>query len=222
MGAMPPLHVRCIGVMHMALALGLWSAQRRLDAAAARLPLLLISIWGAAAVAAALLANRAATGQAWLACMAVAGAGAACLLARNDDMAAPAERQNRAWAGLALGAGTLGVALLLAPAMAAALWPWHMAAAQAAAYAAPLLGFGAMAWAAARERRRYVREPALLAWLAMVLGLLAVSLRHAGLFAVARPATWVWFGTLVTVLIWATAQQGWFARAWRGQSTWLP
>lgn len=207
-GELPALHARCIGVLHLALACGLWSALRRLDEAAARMPLLWVSAWGAAAVATALLANQSATGQVWLACMVLAAACAAWMLIHDDGLHAPAERLDVAWAALALGTGAAGVALLLWPDWAAARWPWRMAPAQATAYGAPLLGVATMAWEAARERRRYARQPALHACLALAAGLLCASLLHHELFVATRAATWVWFGVLTTVAAWAAMPQG--------------
>lgn len=214
-GEMPLLHARCIGVLHLALACGLWSARRRLDAAAARLPLLLVSTWGAAAFAAALVAPQSDAGKAWLAGMGLAAAGAMWLLVHAEALTAPAERPDVAWAALAFCAGAIGTALLLLPAMVAAHWPWRMDAAHAAAYGAPLLGIGAMAAAAARERRRYAREPAMHACLALSAGLLAASLLHRELFGATRIVTWLWFGLLVAVAAWAAAHQGWIQRAMR-------
>lgn len=207
-GELPPLHARCVGVLHLALACGLWSALRRLDVAAARLPLLLLSAWGTAAWAAALFAHPVFTGQAWLACMAMAVAGAVWVLIGDDSLQAPAERVDAAWAALAVSAGGAGTALLLLPDVAAAQWPWRMAPAQAAAYGAPLLGLATMAWAAARERRRYAREPALQACLALSVGLLCASLLHHELFAATRTTTWVWFAVWAAVAAWAATRQG--------------
>jgi hypothetical protein len=218
-GLLPPLHARCVGVMHLALAVSLWSARRRVDAAAARLPLLLLVTWGGASVLAALVAQRAAPGQFWLAGMGLAAAGAAWLRLGDAEVNAPAERAGRAWVILAAVAGALAAALLLTPERAAVYWPWRMAPVQAAAYGAPLLGFAAMAWAAARERRRYVREPAVQAWLTLALGILAESLLHRPLFDLARAATWLWFAAFAAVLAWAVTQQDrwpWHgARRWR-------
>jgi hypothetical protein len=204
-GELPPLHARCIGIVHLALACGLWSAWRRLDAAAARLPLLLLSTWGAAAVATALITEPTGTGRAWLVCMAVATGCAVWLLLHDEAVSAPAERLDVAWASLAVGAAALGAAQLLWPGVAAAFWPWPMEAAHAAAYGAPLLGFATMAWAAARERRRYAREPAVHACLALATGLLAASLLHRALFSATRIGSWVWFGLLISLAGWAAA-----------------
>lgn len=211
-GALPALHTRCIAVLHLALACGLWSALRRLDEAAARMPLLWVSGWGAAAAAAVVatapLADQSLSGQVWLACMVLAAAGAVWLLINDDGIQAPAERLDLAWAALALGAGGAGAALLLWPDWSAAQWPWRMAPGQAAGYGAPLLGLATMAWEAARERRRYARQPALHACLALAAGLLYASLLHHELFVAARAATWLWFGVLTTVAAWAAARLG--------------
>lgn len=214
-GEMPALHARCVGVVHLALACGLWSARRRLDAAAARMPLLLVSAWGTAALAAVLIAHPSLAGKVWLACMVLATGCALWLLVGDEDVIAPAERLDVGWAALALAAGAIGTALLLLPDMAAASWPWRMHPAHAAAYGAPLLGVGAMAWAAARERRRYAREPAMHTCLALASGLLAASLLHRELFAATRVVTWLWFGLLLAVAAWAAAQQGWLQRGSR-------
>lgn len=172
------------------------------------MPLLLISGWGGASLASALESGQTGTGRAWLACTALAVAGAAWLLAGIEDPDAPAERLGWVWCALGLGAGTAGTVLLLAPELAAGHWPWRMAQAQAAAYGAPLIGLGVMACAAARERRRYVREPAMHAWLALALGILAASVLHLELFTPARIATWVWFGSLSAVATWVAVQPG--------------
>jgi hypothetical protein len=218
-GELPALHARCLGVLHLALACGLWSARRRLDEAAARLPLLLLGTWSASAIAAALIADQTPAGMAWLGCMALTACGAVGLLVSDESIAAPAERLDLSWAALGLGAGALGAALLLLPELAARHWPWRMAASQAAAYGAPLLGFGTMAWAAARERRRYAREPALQAWLALSAGFMAASLLHHELFAAARTATWVWFGLLAAVAAWAAARPSGLSRVSRWRLT---
>ncbi|MDT7838188.1 hypothetical protein [Aquabacterium sp. OR-4] len=207
-GELPALHARCVGVLHLALASGLWSALRLLDEAAARLPLLLLSTWGAAAVAAALMGPPSGAGRAWLVCLALAAAGAVWLLASDEAVLAPAERLALGWAALGLGAGALGATLLLLPDLAASQWPWRMNPTQASAYGPPLLGFGIAACAAARERRRYARAPAMQAWLALSAGLLLVSLLHLELFAAQRSATWIWFGLLAVIATWAVAHQG--------------
>jgi hypothetical protein len=206
-GELPALHARCIGVLHLALACGLWSALRRIDEAAARMPLLWISVWGATAVATAPLASQSFAGQVWLTCMVLAAGCAVWVLLNDDGLHAPAERLDVAWAALALGTGAAGAALLLWPDWVAAQWPWRMAHTQAAAYGAPLLGIAAMAWEAARERRRYARQPALHACLALTAGLLGASMLHYELFVATRTATWVWFGVLITVAAWAAAPQ---------------
>jgi hypothetical protein len=97
--------------------------------------------------------------------------------------------------------------------MAVAHWPWRMDVAHAAAHGAPLLGIGAMAWAAARERRRYAREPAMHVCLSLSSGLLAASLLHHDLFSATRIVTWLWFGLLIAVAAWAAAHQDWIQRA---------
>lgn len=211
-GPLAPLHARCIGAMHLALALGLWAASRRVDEAAARLPLWWTLTWAAAAVLAALLSWSVAPGPAglaWLVGMALAAGGAGWLLKRQaDGLAAPAEHLHRGWLTLAVAAGTLAMALLLAPGPLAPHWPWPLQPVQAAVYGAPLLGLAAMAWAAARERRLYVREPASRACLALAAGLLLASLAHGRLFDSGRAVTWAWFAAWTLVLAWAATPVG--------------
>lgn len=211
-GPLAPLHARCIGAVHLALACGLWSARRRLDPAAAMPLLRLLACWGGVCALAWLAAGHPPTGWAW---PAVAGTGttAAAVLVVRDAVAhaaqhAPAERADPGWAALALVATALGAALLLVPGWIAVRWPWRMGPPQAAAWGAPLLGFAAAAWTAARERRCYVREPVLHAWLTLALGVLAASALHRRLLDPARGVTWVWFGTLLAVAGWGVAQVG--------------
>jgi hypothetical protein len=205
-GTLPPLHARCIAAMHVALAVALWSARRRIDEAAARIPLALTATWGGAAVLAALAQGQAAAAPPWLAAAGATAAGAAWLGLYRAEEAVRAERADRGWIAVAAVGGVVAVLLLFAPAWTAARWPWRMGAAQAGLYGSPLLAFAAAAWLAAVERRRYVREPALHAWLALALGVLAASFVHRPLFDAARALTWVWFGAFGAVAAWAAAR----------------
>ena len=88
----------------------------------------------------------------------------------------------------------LALALLLAPAGMAARWPWKITPLLAQIYSAPFLSYGLGSLYAAGQRDRAALTIVLPATLVFTAGVLAASLRHAGLFAPDRAATWLWFG----------------------------
>jgi hypothetical protein len=191
--ALPPLHARCIGLMHLALALELTEARRQLDPAAARIPLASALAWSLATLAAFWPSRGQPAALAWLATACAVGGGAAALLWSGRGDAAPAQHADLAWLALAALALLLAASVLLAPAATAARWPWRTSAAQVAAYAPPFMAFGVAAALLAHERRRYARRPAVLALLTLGIGVVAASVAHHTAFEPARWATWVWF-----------------------------
>jgi hypothetical protein len=200
---LPPLHARCVGVMHLALALQLMAALRPLDPHALRIPVGAVAAWGAASVAGALLqpgpSGLGGTAMVWLVGWLAVAVAAMALLLRPTGINAPAERPSRAWQGVALAAAFTALVLLVWPGLAVAVWPWKLTPVLAAAYAGPFLAFGVAAWAVARERRRYVQRPAQQSLAALGVGVLAACLLHRALFDFQRPAAWIWFATFIAV-----------------------
>lgn len=194
---LPPLHARCVGVMHLALALQWLAALRPLDPHTLRMPMLASAGWGLAGAAGLLLqAGPGGLGRlaaAWVATWLLLAGAALALLSRPTGIRAVAERPGRAWYGVALAATATSVLLLARPAQAVAVWPWTLTPALAAGYAGPFLAFGVMAWCVARERRQYVRRPAQQSLALLGAGVLASGLLHWTLFDFHRPAAWVWF-----------------------------
>ena len=200
---MPALHARCVGVMHLALALQLMVALRPLDPHALRIPMAAVAAWCAASTAGVLLqpgpSGLGATAAAWVAGWLALAVVAAALLRRPTGVNAPAERPARAWQGVALAAVAAVVVLLGWPELAVAVWPWKLTPALAAAYAGPFFAFGVAAWGVARERRRYVQRPAQQSLAALGLGVLLACLLHRAVFDFQRPAAWIWFAAFAAV-----------------------
>jgi hypothetical protein len=90
--------------------------------------------------------------------------------------------------------GVPGLVLLLAPAVAADLWPWTLTDVLARVYACFLLGFALGALLAARECRTTAVRPFAIASAALALFVLIGSARHLDLFEHGL-REWVWFGT---------------------------
>jgi len=210
-GPLPPLHTRCLASLHLALACGLWSARRQIDPPAARLPLLVATLWGGLALLNTLARGVPGSGRVWLLAAATAALGAGWLHLQSGDGAPPSERPLLGWSVVGSVAGLVALPLLLRPDWAATVWPWRMPVALAPAYGAPLLAFAVGAFAASRERRAYAREPMRLAWLALAAGFLGASAFHHALFDPARAASWIWFGALAAIAGWLL----WWRSAWK-------
>jgi hypothetical protein len=207
-GVWPPLHARCIGVMLVSLAVALASAQRALDPAALRMPLVVVAGWALSSAVPAL----AGSGAPWAWALVGAG-GAGLLFARIDsDPPAPAQHPDRAWLAVALLALLAGLGLLAAASHAATHWPWRLSAAQVAQYGPLFLAWGLGAWMVSRERRRYVRAPVLWGLLAWCGGVLSVSAWHVGAFRWSQPLAWFWFAGFAALGL-LSAQRLW--PAWR-------
>lgn len=104
-----------------------------------------------------------------------------------------------AWAGSAfraLGAVLvlLALAMLLAPQRVVAVWPWTITPLLVQIYAAPFLGYGLAGQMLARQRTWTEVRLVVGGLFVFVSAVLLASFLHRGLFAPARPATWVWFG----------------------------
>jgi hypothetical protein len=209
--AWPPLHARCIGVMLVSLAVALASAQRALDPAALRMPLIVAAGWALSSAVSALSVSGAL--WAW-ALVGVGGAGV--LFAPIDsDPPAPAQHPDRAWLAVALLAMLAGLGLLVAAPLAATHWPWRLPVAWVAQYGPLFLAWGLGAWMLSRERRRYVRAPVLQGLLAWCGGVLSVSAWHIGAFRWTQPLAWFWFagfaalGLLAAHRLWPAWRPRW-------------
>jgi hypothetical protein len=201
--ALPPFHTRCMGVMQLALATGLWAGRLALDPAALRLPLAGAAVWALSALGALVVhkGDAPALAPPALLGLAVTGLLALLLVRAPGDDPVPAERPDRtaqlaAAALLVLAAGLLGGPAAVAPA-----WPWKMQPSTALLYAPPLLGLGVMLLLAAVERRSYVRAPAWQALLVLAAGVLVASGWHAAAFATGRWATWAWAAAWPLLLV---------------------
>ncbi len=95
----------------------------------------------------------------------------------------------------------LALVLLFAPGIMIGLWPWAITALLAQIYSAPFLAYGVGSIYASRQHGwSEVRIP-VAATLVLALVAVAGSLAHSGLFNVANPSTWVWFGGLGSAAI---------------------
>jgi hypothetical protein len=126
----------------------------------------------------------------------------------------PAGPPMPSWLALVLAAqGTLliavGLALYVAPATAAALWPWPLTPLTARAVAAWLLAFGIAAALAIGERDLGRLELPAAAYTALGTLQLVTVVRFAGELRWASPTAWAYVAVLVTVV--ATGGYGWWA-----------
>ena len=95
----------------------------------------------------------------------------------------------------------LALVLLFAPGFMIRLWPWAITALLAQIYSAPFLAYGAGCLYASRQHGwSEVRIP-VAATLVLTLVAVVGSFVHSGLFNIANPSTWVWFGGLGSAAI---------------------
>ena len=90
----------------------------------------------------------------------------------------------------------LAVALLVAPAAMAAVWPWRISPVLAQIYGAPFLSYGLGSWISSRPRPWSEARIVVISTAVFTLLVLGASIVHRGLFDPGRPATWVWFSGL--------------------------
>lgn len=204
---MPPLHARCVGVMHLALALQLVAALRSLDPHSLRIPLAAVAAWCAASIIGLVLrpgpGGWAGISAAWGAGWTALAFAAIALLRRRHAGNEPAERPARGWQALAIVAAAIAAVLLAWPDYAISVWPWKLSAPLAVAYAAPFLAFGVAAWGTARERRLYVQRPVQQSLALLGSGVLLACVLHRALFDFQRPAAWVWFASFALLAVFA-------------------
>lgn len=100
----------------------------------------------------------------------------------------------------ALALAVLALLLLVSPALVKPYWPWPLPPLLSQVYSGPLFGLALGIVLVARRA-----EPAEERLLALGLGtfaaaVLVASILHLSLFDLARPVTWIWFGTLAATI----------------------
>ncbi len=98
----------------------------------------------------------------------------------------------------------VGVVLLIAPTLAAQLWPWTLPPILGQVYSIFFLTFALGGWLAAREPRWEGVWIYVVANLCMLLLIIAVSLYHAARFK-AGPTTWAWYSLILIGILAFTA-----------------
>jgi hypothetical protein len=91
-------------------------------------------------------------------------------------------------------AAVLGLALLVAPGVVAAAWPWPITSLLAQLYSAPLLAFGLGSLLLSRQRRWPEVRVCAVAMFVFAAGVLVASLIHRDLFSSRDASAWLWFG----------------------------
>jgi hypothetical protein len=92
----------------------------------------------------------------------------------------------------------LALALLLAPGLMTALWPWQITPLLAQLYSAPFLAYGLGSLLLAGRQTWLETRIALTAMWVFAVGVLLASLIHNALFTFNAPAAWLWFAAFVT------------------------
>lgn len=123
----------------------------------------------------------------------------------NDDLPGP---PLASWARtfmLAQGAvvSVFALALILAPGLMVAVWPWKITPLLAQTYGGPLLAYGIGSWLFARRRTWGGVRAVVPAMFVFTAGVLLASLLHRDLFSIGDVADWLWFIAfgLATVLL---------------------
>jgi len=92
-----------------------------------------------------------------------------------------------------VGVGVLALALLLAPNLMVAVWPWKITPLLAQTYGGPLLAYGVGSWLFGQRRTWAGVRAVVPAMLVFTAGVLLASLIHRDLFSIGDVADWVWF-----------------------------
>jgi hypothetical protein len=90
----------------------------------------------------------------------------------------------------------VAVALLLAPGVMIGLWPWNITSLLAQIYSAPFLAYGVGSLYSLWQHGWSEARIPVVATLVLTLVAVVGSFLHSGLFNMANPSTWVWFGAL--------------------------
>jgi hypothetical protein len=201
----PPLHARFLGAMYLSgsvfMALGMLAT----DWHEVRVVTLILALWtgmlGAVSVLNLSVFNWA-HGPTWFWFIAYIGFPLIALWViwcQRSETSHPADRPIsqalRAYLLLQGAVATaLALALLLMPQLMTTVWPWSIPVLVAQIYSAPFLAYGLGSLYAARQQAwTEVRIP-VLGTLVFVLGVLAASLLHRGVFNPTAPSVWLWFG----------------------------
>jgi hypothetical protein len=202
---LPPLHARFVGALYFYGAVFMVACMLARYQAEVRFALPMIAIWTGLLFVVSILSLSAFDFALlpvwiWFASYSVYPLIALALAwqARrpvSDDLPGP---PLAGWARnflLAQGAvvGVLALALLLAPNLMAAVWPWKITPLLAQTYGGPLLAYGVGSWLFG-QRRTWAGVRALApAMLVFTAGVLLASLIHRDLFSTGDVADWVWF-----------------------------
>ena len=93
----------------------------------------------------------------------------------------------------------LALALLFAPGLMMAVWPWPLTRLLTQLYSAPFLSYGLGSILLARRRTWSEIRVAIVAMLVFAGGVLIASLIHRALFSVAGLSGWLWFGGFAVI-----------------------
>jgi hypothetical protein len=106
-------------------------------------------------------------------------------------------------------AGSVALALLLAPDAMVDVWPWPITSLLAQLYSAPLLAYGVGSVVVAAQRSgRDIRVGAVTT-LVFAAGVLLASALHLELFSADDPAAWLWFGAFAAATAGLSAVVAW-------------
>ena len=95
----------------------------------------------------------------------------------------------------------LALALLLAPELMLAVWPWKVTRMLIQIYSGPFLAFGIGSLLLSRQRTWSAVRIVVSGFFVLALGVLIASTIHRSLFSFANLATWIWFGGFTLVLV---------------------
>lgn len=95
----------------------------------------------------------------------------------------------------------LALCLLLVPGLMVAVWPWKITLLLAQIYSAPFLAYGVCSLLLSRQQAWLEVRLVVIGTFVLAFGALLASFIHRGLFSVTAPATWIWFGVFLTVII---------------------
>jgi hypothetical protein len=211
--AVPPLHARFIGALYLsATVFNLCNLLAAKTWHQARLPTMMIFIWTGILLLVSLLQLAVfnwARPQVWIWFLVYLGfpavAGLALWQYRDEPLPTtgapipPALRRYCQLQGVLV--TLLGLALLLLPTLMIALWPWKISPFLSQLYSAPFLAYGLSSFVAARAHTWEEVRIFVYSVLVFPLAALVASLLHLALFNFAGPAAWVWFGSLIAVVI---------------------
>ncbi len=202
----PPLHARFVGALNLSAAVMCVLAALSPSRHATRYVPLLIAVWSGVICLASFLhleAYHYGKAPIWIWIVAyVAFPAAAGFLAFNtgqgdmekSSLLLPAWQKNYLrLQGLVL--VVFGAVLLLAPDLAALLWPWKINAILAQVYAGPLLAYGLVSFQLSGGGYRPAMIP-MTGMLVFVVLVFTASVLHRSLFSMQAISSWIWFAAL--------------------------